>query len=67
MRPQIVQERVAGLRLNGPKVRSPAAGVRPLVPISIGLLKAKQELVGVTADRWVEHIFGVIVGLVCEN
>jgi hypothetical protein len=31
------------------------------------LLKAKQELVSVTADRRVEHIFGVIVGLVCKN
>jgi hypothetical protein len=34
---------------------------------SIGLLKAKQELVSVTTDRRVEHIFGVIVGLVCKN
>ena len=34
---------------------------------SIRLLKAKQELVGVTADRRVEHIFGVIIGLVCKN
>jgi hypothetical protein len=34
---------------------------------SFRLLKAKQELVGVTADRRVEHIFGVIVGLVCKN
>jgi hypothetical protein len=29
--------------------------------------KAKQELVGVTADGRVEHIFGVIVGLVRQN
>jgi hypothetical protein len=34
---------------------------------SIRLLKAKQELIGVTADRRVEHIFGVIIVLVCEN
>ena len=33
----------------------------------IRLLKAKQELVGVTADRRVEHIFGVIIVLVCKN
>jgi hypothetical protein len=34
---------------------------------SIRLLKAKQELVGVTADRRLEHIFGVIIVLVCKN
>ena len=34
---------------------------------SFRLLKAQQELVGVTADRRIEHIFGVIVGLVCKN
>jgi L-alanine-DL-glutamate epimerase-like enolase superfamily enzyme len=34
---------------------------------SIRLLKAQQELVGLKADRWVEHTFGVIIGLVCKN
>ena len=34
---------------------------------SVRLLKAKQELIGVTADRRVEHIFGVIIVLVCKN
>ena len=34
---------------------------------SIRLLKAKQKLVGVTADRRIEHILCVIVGLVRKN
>jgi hypothetical protein len=34
---------------------------------SFRLLKAKQKLVGVTADRRIEHILGVIVGLVRQN
>jgi hypothetical protein len=34
---------------------------------SIRLLEAKQKLIRVTADRRVEYIFGVIVGLVRKN
>ncbi len=34
---------------------------------SIRLLKAKQELIGVTADRRIEHIFAAIIVLVCKN
>jgi hypothetical protein len=51
-----------------PPCSTPPVGSRGCSNLpSIRLLKAKQELVGVPAYRRVEHIFGVIIVLVCKN
>src|SRR5271170_3949439 len=50
-------------RRNRSRRQASAANPKPL----FRLLKAKQKLVGVTADRRIEHILGVIVVLVRQN
>jgi hypothetical protein len=64
----IIEQRTAGGRESA-STHDPSFGrfARRFLLPSIRLPKAKQKLVGVTADRRVEHIFGVIVVLVCKN
>ena len=64
-RPGLIRELVD--RCGVVDCRSFGRFARMFLLASIRLLKAKQELVGVTADRRVEHIFGVIIVLICKN